>query len=80
MPPGRRTSPARLASGHGTFYLHYPDKRACFLAFVEDARTELDEHVRPRVKPGLSIEQTIAAMLNACSTMARRILAYSERQ
>jgi AcrR family transcriptional regulator len=51
--------------GHGTFYLHYPDKRACFLAFVEDARTELDEHVRPRVKPGLSIEQTIAAMLNA---------------
>ena len=24
--------------GHGTFYLHYPDKRACFLAFVEEAR------------------------------------------
>jgi AcrR family transcriptional regulator len=23
--------------GHGTFYLHYPDKRACFLAFIEDA-------------------------------------------
>ena len=28
--------------GHGTFYLHYPDKRACFLAFVEDARQELN--------------------------------------
>src|SRR3977135_4130861 len=32
--------------GHGTFYLHYPDKRACFLSFVEDARLELDDHVR----------------------------------
>jgi AcrR family transcriptional regulator len=51
--------------GHGTFYLHYPDKRACFLTFVEDARSELDEYVRERVTPGLSIEQTIAAMLNA---------------
>lgn len=51
--------------GHGTFYLHYPDKRACFLAFVEDARTELDDYLRERVKPGLSIEQTIAATLNA---------------
>src|SRR5256885_16281834 len=34
--------------GHGTFYLHYPDKRACFLAFVEDARGELDEYLRER--------------------------------
>lgn len=51
--------------GHGTFYLHYPDKRACFLAFVEDARTELDEYLRERVTPGQTIEQTIAATLNA---------------
>src|SRR5437764_9224956 len=51
--------------GHGTFYLHYPDKRACFLAFVEDARAELDEYLRERVTPGQSIEQTIAATLNA---------------
>ena len=28
--------------GHGTFYLHYPDKKACFLAFVDD-----DEIVSP---------------------------------
>src|SRR5678810_1117620 len=33
--------------GHGTFYLHYPDKKACFLAFVEDAREELDAFVQP---------------------------------
>ena len=26
--------------GTGTFYLHYEDERACFLAFVEDARVE----------------------------------------
>ncbi len=26
--------------GHGTFYLHYEDKRACFLAFVDEARTD----------------------------------------
>lgn len=28
--------------GHGTFYLHFADKQACFLAFVDEARSELD--------------------------------------
>jgi AcrR family transcriptional regulator len=51
--------------GHGTFYLHYPDKRACFLAFVDDAREELDAYLRARRPKGGSIERTIAAMLNA---------------
>jgi AcrR family transcriptional regulator len=51
--------------GHGTFYLHYPDKRACFLAFVDDAREELDAYLRARRPLGGSIEKTIAAMLNA---------------
>jgi AcrR family transcriptional regulator len=51
--------------GHGTFYLHYPDKRACFMSFVEDARSELDEFLRAHVKPGQSISDTIAATLNA---------------
>ena len=51
--------------GHGTFYLHYPDKRACFLAFVEDAREELDSYLRMRRPIGQSIDQIIAAMLNA---------------
>jgi len=51
--------------GHGTFYLHYPDKRACFLAFVEDARLELDAHVRARRSPGSGLEQRIAATLTA---------------
>jgi AcrR family transcriptional regulator len=57
--------------GHGTFYLHYPDKRACFLAFVDDAREELDAYLRARQPLGSSIDQTIAAMLNA-------IIDYSE--
>jgi AcrR family transcriptional regulator len=51
--------------GHGTFYLHYPDKRACFLAFVEDARRELDAHLRAHRLPDQSFEQRIAANLHA---------------
>jgi len=51
--------------GHGTFYLHYPDKRACFLAFVEEARQELDRHVRMRRAVGANLEQNIASTLTA---------------
>jgi len=51
--------------GHGTFYLHYPDKRACFLSFVEDARLELDDHVRARRALSASLEQRIACTLTA---------------
>ena len=48
--------------GHGTFYLHYEDKRACFRAFVEEARADLGdtltkqkgENIRPHgvLEPG----------------------------
>jgi len=52
--------------GHGTFYLHYEDKRACFLAFVEDAREELQQYVDARVaQSDGTLEHTIAATLNA---------------
>ena len=51
--------------GHGTFYLHYPDKRACFLAFVEEARQEMDVHLQGARQPGQCLEQVIAATLNA---------------
>ncbi len=51
--------------GHGTFYLHYPDKRACFLSFVEDAREELDAHLRAHRQPGTTLEQRIATTLHA---------------
>ena len=51
--------------GHGTFYLHYPDKRSCFLAFVEEARQELDEYLRLARRPGQSLQDAITATLNA---------------
>jgi AcrR family transcriptional regulator len=51
--------------GHGTFYLHFPDKKACFLSFVEDARHELDAHVRARVGAHQSLEELIANTLHA---------------
>ncbi|MGH6873166.1 MAG: TetR/AcrR family transcriptional regulator [Rhizomicrobium sp.] len=51
--------------GHGTFYLHYPDKRACFLAFVEDARTELDEYVQAKIHRDQPLEELIANSLHA---------------
>ena len=51
--------------GHGTFYLHYPDKRACFLAFVEEARAELDVHLSAVRTPGQSLEEIIGATINA---------------
>src|ERR1700744_2349178 len=51
--------------GHGTFYLHYPDKRACFLAFVDEAREELDVYLRARRAPGQSLEEKICKTINA---------------
>src|SRR5215467_10881651 len=51
--------------GHGTFYLHYPDKRACFLAFVEEARQEIDEYLRGARQPAQNLEEAITATLKA---------------
>jgi len=36
----------------GTFYVHFPDKRAAFLAFTEAAAHELMERVRARLDAG----------------------------
>jgi AcrR family transcriptional regulator len=57
--------------GHGTFYLHFPDKRACFLAFVEDAREELDGFVQARVPNDAPLEVLIASTLNAMYDYAK---------
>ncbi|MGH6828586.1 MAG: TetR/AcrR family transcriptional regulator, partial [Rhizomicrobium sp.] len=51
--------------GHGTFYLHYPDKRACFLAFVEEARAEMDGHLRAARHPDHTMQEAIEATLTA---------------
>src|SRR6201994_1835162 len=46
--------------GHGPFYLHYPDKKACFLAFVDEARDELHEFMIARQPKEKTLEATIA--------------------
>ncbi|MEJ1970131.1 MAG: TetR/AcrR family transcriptional regulator [Rhizomicrobium sp.] len=51
--------------GHGTFYLHYPDKKACFLAFVDEARDELHDYMIARKPAEKTLEATIAANLKA---------------
>src|SRR5580698_4432021 len=51
--------------GHGTFYLHFPDKRACFFSFVDDARQELDTFVAARVADHKTFEELIAGTLHA---------------
>jgi len=51
--------------GHGTFYLHYTDKKACFLAFVDDAREELHEYMIDRQPKDITLENMIAANLKA---------------
>jgi len=57
---------ARAAGlGHGTFYLHYPDKRACFLAFLAEARRELDDLLQSRRVQSATLEQSVAAALTA---------------
>jgi AcrR family transcriptional regulator len=57
---------ARAAGlGHGTFYLHYPDKRACFLAFIAEARQEFDDYLKARRPQGANLEQSAAAALTA---------------
>src|SRR5262245_30392215 len=51
--------------GHGTFYLHFKDKRECFLAFTEEARAELDAFVMARVADAKTLSQMVEATLTA---------------
>jgi AcrR family transcriptional regulator len=68
-PRALKTSPRpRVGTRH--FYLHYPDKRACFLAFIAEARRELDDHIQSRRLQGAGLEQGIAAALAAISEYA----------
>jgi AcrR family transcriptional regulator len=57
---------ARAADvGHGTFYLHFADKRACFLAFAEEARRELERFMQPRLAAVEGVEGQIRTLLIA---------------
>ena len=64
---------ARAADvGHGTFYLHFTDKRACFLAFAEAARVEIEGFVRERLAAVEGIEPQLRALLEALMDYAER--------
>lgn len=64
---------ARAADvGHGTFYLHFADKRECFLAFTEVATAELGGFVRERMKDAEGLAAQIRALING-------VLDYSDR-
>jgi AcrR family transcriptional regulator len=57
---------ARAADvGHGTFYLHFADKRDCFLAFAEAARDELERFVGARLAGIDGVEPQLRAVLEA---------------
>ena len=51
--------------GHGTFYLHFSDKRACFLAFVELAAAEIDDYITPYVQDAQTLEDHLTKVLLA---------------
>lgn len=51
--------------GHGTFYLHFKDKRECFLAFVEEARAEVDAAVIAKAEKARNLSEFVEAVLTA---------------
>ena len=58
---------ARAAGvGHGTFYLHFADKRECFLAFVDEAATELHDCVVQHTKDASDIEGYVRGVFEGC--------------
>src|SRR5271156_6220844 len=64
---------ARAADvGHGTFYLHFADKRECFLAFTEAATAELGGFVRERMKDAVGLAAQIRALINGVLDYADR--------
>lgn len=57
---------ARAADmGYGTFYLHFADKRDCFLAFAEAARAGLESFVNARLAGVGGIEPQLRVLLAA---------------
>jgi len=63
------TRPADIAAAadlaHGTFYLHFADKRDAFLAFVEEAAQEIQTAARARLRGRHGFEARLRASLEA---------------
>ncbi len=57
---------AKLAGlGQGTFYLYFSDKKACFIAFVAQARLELQQYVQARAFGVVGLEAFFSAQIGA---------------
>lgn len=57
---------AKLAGvGHGTFYLHFADKKACFLAFVDEARDEVSDAAMQRIDGITDLEGQVRGIIEA---------------
>lgn len=57
---------AKLAGlGQGTFYLYFADKKACFVAFVAAARSELQTYLQGRVIGAVGLEPFFSALIAA---------------
>ncbi|MFO1186502.1 MAG: helix-turn-helix domain-containing protein [Alphaproteobacteria bacterium] len=55
----------------GTFYLHFADKRACFLAFADEAASEIDELVERRIAHAPSLAQMVEGILASVEEYAK---------
>ena len=51
--------------GHGTFYLYFANKQACFLAFAAAAKDELDQFLQPRVSGTDGLDSYLSALIDA---------------
>jgi len=51
--------------GHGTFYLHFTDKRACFLTFVDEARDEVTAAAMKRIDGVENLEGQVRGIIEA---------------
>jgi AcrR family transcriptional regulator len=58
--------------GHGTFYLHFKDKQACFMAFVEEARAEIDTAILGNASAASDLPGLVEAILLAIYDYAER--------
>lgn len=58
--------------GHGTFYLHFSDKQACFMAFVEEARAEIDASILGNAAKATGLPGFVEAVLLAIYDYAER--------
>lgn len=51
--------------GHGTFYLHYEDKLDCFIAFADEAASELDAVLQTHLAGKGTLEEVVREILLA---------------